>query len=90
MSALKFSSLISPIDGMVRQTYKNGWQESLEEEKRQDKHELSDFDVLFVTLCEADGKVTNTYEKKLQFYYDYSSHLQPPSTKTIFFLYALL
>ena len=33
LSALKFSSFISPINGMARQTYKNGWQESLREEK---------------------------------------------------------
>ena len=42
------------------------------------------FIVIFLTLSEADGKVTNTYEKKPQSYNDYSFNLQSPATKTIF------
>ena len=41
------------------------------------------FIVIFLTLSEANGKVTNTY-KKPQSYNDYSFNLQSPATKTIF------
>ena len=42
------------------------------------------FIVIFLTLSEADGKVTIINKKKPQSYNDYSFNLQSPATKTIF------
>ena len=74
----------------VSQDWKWLARESEMRQKRWDKYEFSDFDCYILDSLRGDGKVTNTYEKTPLSIYEYSFDLQPPWTKTIFFLYALM
>ena len=46
--------------------------------------------VIFLTLCEEMVNLQTLTKKTPLSIYEYSFDLQPPATKTIFFLYALL
>ena len=76
-------------DRLIKMAGKRVW----ERKKRRDEYEFSDFVCNILDSLRGDGKLTNTYEKNTTIYlfsYFYSFDLQPPWTKTIFFLYTLL
>ena len=73
-------------DRLIKMAGKRVW----ERKKRRDEYEFSDFVCNILDSLRGDGKLTNTYEKTPLSIYEYSFDLQPPWTKTIFFLYALM
>ena len=73
-------------DRLIKMAGKRVW----ERKKRRENMNFRIFIVIFLTLSEANGKVTKTYKKRSQSYNYYSFNLKSPATKTIFWIYGLM